>query len=96
LALAFITRFVSTFGQIAPTANGTNVANPPIIVPGIEQFIYQRVLVVAFSIPFLPDFNIKDAQAIAVWSFIPRSYVYETDKHKFRHLMKLVIYYKQS
>ncbi|PVG04220.1 ARM repeat-containing protein [Serendipita vermifera] len=64
LAIAFTTKFVLAFGQIAPTANGAYV-NPPIVVPGIEQFIYQRVLVVAFSIPFLPDFNVKDAGAIA-------------------------------
>ena len=69
LALAFLSKFLSLFGHAAPTANGDGsgpATNGAIVVPGIEQFIYQRILVVAFSIPFLPDFNLKDAQALAV------------------------------
>ena len=71
LALSFISKFLSTFGHAPPTTNGggsTAVINSAIIVPGIEQFIYQRILVVAFSIPFAPEFNIKDAQSLAVSS----------------------------
>lgn len=66
LALMFVTKFISLFGHATPPTNGTGVDGGIIIVPGIEQFIYQRVLVVAFSVPFLPEFNLKDGQAIAV------------------------------
>ncbi|KIM27530.1 hypothetical protein M408DRAFT_329975 [Serendipita vermifera MAFF 305830] len=68
LALAFVSRFISVFGHPAPTTNGNGSApasNSAFIVPGIEQFIYQRILLVAFSIPFHPDFNLKDAQSLA-------------------------------
>jgi exportin-T len=67
LALIFVTKFISLFGHATQPANGAGTAaNGVIIVPGIDQFIYQRVLVVAFQIPFLPDFNLKDGQSIAV------------------------------
>jgi exportin-T len=67
LALIFITKFISLFGHASQPVNGTGTAtNGVIIVPGIDQFIYHRVLVVAFQIPFLPDFNLKDGQSIAV------------------------------
>jgi hypothetical protein len=65
LALSFISKFLSAFGHPVPTIDEPNT-NGPIIVPGIEQFIYQRILVIAFSIPFVPGFNVKDAQSLAV------------------------------
>lgn len=65
LALSFISKFLSTFGHASPTTGGA-ATNGAIIVPGIEQFIYQRIIVVAFSIPFAPEFNVKDAQSLAV------------------------------
>jgi exportin-T len=68
LALSFISKFLSMFGHASPTTidGSTAPTNGAIIVPGIEHFIYQRILVVAFSIPFVPEFNIKDAQSLAV------------------------------
>lgn len=76
LALAFISKFLVLFGHAPPTTNGDGSApatNSAFIVPGIEQFIYQRILVVAFSVPFLPDFNLKDAQSLAVSSLSKKS-----------------------
>lgn len=74
LALIFLTKFISLFGYAAlpVETNGTS-ASGIILVPGIEQFIYQRVLVVAFSIPFRPEFNVKDGQSIAVGIYLTAS-----------------------
>ncbi|KAG8814048.1 pre-tRNA nuclear export protein [Serendipita sp. 399] len=67
LALSFLVKFLTSFGH--PTAPPTGVAgaatNGVIVVPGIEQFIYQRILVVIFGIPLRPEFNLKDGQSIA-------------------------------
>ncbi|CAG7849531.1 Exportin-T AltName: Full=Exportin(tRNA); AltName: Full=Karyopherin-beta; AltName: Full=tRNA exportin [Serendipita indica DSM 11827] len=64
LALTFINRFISSFGQSAPLADSA-APNSNIVVPGIEQYIYQRIFVTAFNIPTAPDFNMKDGQSTA-------------------------------
>jgi exportin-T len=77
LALTFLTKFVSLFGYATPPADPA-AANGVIIVPGVEQFLYQRMLVVAFGIPFSPDFNVKDGQASAVRNKVPLLYIAST------------------
>jgi exportin-T len=37
-------------------------------VPGFEQFIYERLIPMAFEVPAAPGFNIKDGQSVAVSS----------------------------
>jgi len=68
LALIFLFKFVTTFG--ATQSNGAAApakANRPTIpVPGIEQFIYSRILLACFTIPSLPAFDPKDAMAVIV------------------------------
>ena len=68
LALIFLFKFVTTFGATqsngAPASAKTNGATVP--VPGIEQFIYNRILLACFTIPSLPDFDPKDAMAVIV------------------------------
>ena len=68
LALIFLFKFVTTFG--ATQSNGTTAPaktnGATISVPGIEQFIYNRILLACFTIPSLPDFDPKDAMAVIV------------------------------
>ena len=68
LALIFLFKFVTTFG--ATQSNGATVPaktnGATISVPGIEQFIYNRILLACFTIPSLPDFDPKDAMAVIV------------------------------
>jgi len=68
LALIFLFKFVTTFGAIqsngATTPAKTNGATIP--VPGIEQFIYNRILLACFTIPSLPNFDPMDAMAVIV------------------------------
>lgn len=68
LALIFLFKFVTTFG--ATQSNGATApakANRATIpVPGIEQFIYNRILLACFTIPTLPAFDPKDAMAVIV------------------------------
>ncbi|KAG8854340.1 pre-tRNA nuclear export protein [Serendipita sp. 405] len=68
LALSFLAKFLTSFGHAtAPETTGTSAATNGVVVvvPGIEQFIYQRILVIIFGIPLHPDFNLKDGQSIA-------------------------------
>jgi exportin-T len=68
LALIFLFKFVTTFGTapsngaaVPAKTNGTTIP-----VPGIERFIYNRILLACFTIPSLPDFDPKDAMAVIV------------------------------
>src|SRR5260370_12077490 len=68
LALIFLFKFVTAFG--ATQSNGVAAAAKPKVatvpVPGIEQFIYNRILLACFTIPSLPDFDPKDAMGVIV------------------------------
>jgi hypothetical protein len=68
LALIFLFKFVTTFGTTqsngATVPAKTNGATVP--VPGLEQFIYDRILLACFTIPSLPNFDPKDAMAVIV------------------------------
>ncbi|KAJ6619725.1 armadillo-type protein [Mycena sp. CBHHK59/15] len=57
-AFVFLNRSVITWAQpssSAPNGNGTQQG-----LPGFEQYIYERFVTAAFSVPSLPEFNLKD------------------------------------
>jgi len=68
LALIFLFKFVTTFGATqsnrATAPSKTDGATIP--VPGIEQFIYDRILLACFTILSLPGFDPRDAMAVIV------------------------------
>ena len=66
LALSFFCKCVLTWGQASPVTNGTDGTDPNTALPGFEQFIYERLVPLSFSIPANPSFNIRDGQAIVV------------------------------
>lgn len=68
LAINFLCKCVTTWGQANPAVNGGDGTTPAL--PGFESFIYERLFPLAFSIPSNPSFNIKDGQTIVVSSMI--------------------------
>lgn len=66
-ALVFLNRCIAVWGQpIYPTPNGATEQNG---LPGFEQYIYERFITIAFRVPSLPDFNLKDPALTPVRSF---------------------------
>jgi exportin-T len=65
-----LARLTTHFGAIAPPAP-PNVETatgplPHITVSGYEQFIFEKLIPLAFEIPASPSFNMKDGQALGV------------------------------
>lgn len=71
VAIMFLNRGVSVWGQPIDPSSGTNGPEASEGLPGFERFIYERLIPMAFRVPSLPNFNMKDGQ-IAVVCFIPR------------------------
>ena len=57
-AVVFLRHCVNAWGR-AEEGPGTGL-------PGFERFIYERLVPTAFRVPWLPQFNPKDGQAIVV------------------------------
>lgn len=64
-AFTFLGRSVMVWAQ--PETNGTTQGQETL--PGFERFVYERLVPIAFSIPSLPSFNIKDGQMLVVSAF---------------------------
>jgi exportin-T len=68
-AFVFLRHCVTIWGQpldsTSPTSNGT--AEPQSQgLPGFAHFIYEQLIPAVFKVPSLPQFNIKDGQALVV------------------------------
>ncbi|KAF8638342.1 hypothetical protein AX17_002362 [Amanita inopinata Kibby_2008] len=62
-AISFLNRSVAIWGQpVAVPVDG----NAQEGLPGFETFIYDRLIPVAFRVPSLPGFNVKDGQMTTV------------------------------
>lgn len=70
LLARFTTHFGKTPAQFEASAAERSAAGLPTEqyrpIPGYEGFIYERLLPLAFDLPSQPEFNIKDAQSLAV------------------------------
>jgi len=64
LAISFLSKAVTVWGQPPGGTNGNEVASQPI--PGFEGFIYEQLVPLAFKIPSSSDFNPKDGQMMVV------------------------------
>ncbi|KDR76202.1 hypothetical protein GALMADRAFT_247461 [Galerina marginata CBS 339.88] len=66
VAIIFLNRCVSVWGQPVSVASGENGQAAGGGVPGFERFIYERLIPTAFRVPSLPNFNLKDGQITVV------------------------------
>jgi exportin-T len=64
-AFQFLTRSISVWAQPTHCSNGVSSADA---IPGFERFVYEHVFPLAFKVPSLPEFNIKDGQMVTVSS----------------------------
>ncbi|TDL25856.1 ARM repeat-containing protein [Rickenella mellea] len=68
LALTFLSRCVTAWGQpdtAAPATNGKDQTHGiSDSLPGFDRFIYETIIPLAFRIPSMPNFNIKDGQML--------------------------------
>jgi len=62
-AFQFLAKAASAWARLS---NGTNGTVPADSIPGFERFLYDHVLPLAFKVPSLPEFNIKDGQMVTV------------------------------
>jgi len=62
-AFQFLARCISTWAR--PT-DGTNGISSTDSIPGFERFVYEHVFPLAFKVPSMPEFNIKDGQMVTV------------------------------
>jgi len=62
-AFQFLARSVSTWARPTESANGVDSADT---IPGFERFVYEHVFPLAFKVPSLPEFNMKDGQMVTV------------------------------
>jgi exportin-T len=74
LALTFLSRCVTAWGQLdtpAPATNGKDQTHGiSDSLPGFDRFIYETIIPLAFRIPSMSNFNIKDGQMLVVSKFI--------------------------
>ncbi|PPQ68668.1 hypothetical protein CVT25_012322 [Psilocybe cyanescens] len=66
VALMFLNRCVSVWGQPVDPSPGKNGQEASEGLPGFERFIYERLIPMAFRVPSLPNFNLKDGQITVV------------------------------
>lgn len=71
VAFHLLARLTTHFGGTAQTSNAGNIAEtgPQVTVPGYEQYIYEKLIPMAFEVPAMPTFNMKDGQALGVSLF---------------------------
>lgn len=68
-AFTFFVRCVAIWGQrvTATIVNGTEYSSRPgDSLPGFEQFIYERLVPLAFRVPSAPAFSISDGKSLTV------------------------------
>lgn len=69
VALTFLNRCVSVWGQPVSVSSEKNGHEADGGLPGFERFIYERLIPIAFRVPSLPNFNLKDAQMTVVSNY---------------------------
>ncbi|KAK7050996.1 pre-tRNA nuclear export protein [Paramarasmius palmivorus] len=71
-AFTFLSRCVSAWAgtqqPAQPTPNGNSNHNPlnDVGIPGFERYVYERLVPAAFSVPAVPNLNLKDGQVTVV------------------------------
>jgi len=60
-ALLFLNRSITIWGQpLSSAPNGNGHVGDQNGLPGFERYIYERIVTSVFSVPSLPEFNLKD------------------------------------
>lgn len=69
VAWTLLARFTTHFGRSPeqePVVNARGETVSTITIPGYETLIYERLIPMAFDVPSLPSFNLKDGQTLNV------------------------------
>jgi exportin-T len=62
-AFQFLARCISIWARPTDAANGLDASES---IPGFERFVYEHLIPLAFKVPSMPEFNIKDGQMVTV------------------------------